>query len=31
MTEKLQSKHVKMIIGIVLYGIAIKMAWGAIF
>jgi uncharacterized membrane protein YfcA len=31
MTEKLQSRHVKMIIGIVLYGIAIKMAWGAIF
>jgi uncharacterized protein len=31
MTEKLQSRHVKMIIGIVLYGIAIKMAWGVIF
>jgi uncharacterized membrane protein YfcA len=31
MTEKLKSKHVKMIIGIVLYGIAIKMAWGIIF
>jgi len=31
MTEKLQSKHVKMIIGIVLYGIVIKMAWGVIF
>jgi uncharacterized membrane protein YfcA len=31
MTEKLQSRHVKTIIGIVLYGIAIKMAWGAIF
>ena len=31
MTEKLQSRHVKMVIGIVLYGIAIKMAWGAIF
>jgi hypothetical protein len=31
MTQKLQSKHVKVIIGIVLYGIAIKMAWGAFF
>ncbi len=31
MTQKLQSKHVKVIIGIVLYGIAIKMAWGVIF
>jgi uncharacterized membrane protein YfcA len=31
MTEKLQSGHVKMVIGIVLYGIAIKMAWGVIF
>ena len=31
MTEKLQSRHVKMVIGIVLYGIAIKMAWGTIF
>ena len=31
MTEKLQSRHVKMVIGIVLYGIAIKMAWGVIF
>jgi hypothetical protein len=31
MTEKLQSKHVKVIIGMVLYGIAIKMAWGTIF
>ena len=31
MTEKLQSRHVKMVIGIVLYGIAVKMAWGAIF
>jgi uncharacterized membrane protein YfcA len=31
MTRKLQSKHVKVIIGIVLYGIAIKMAWGAFF
>jgi uncharacterized protein len=31
MTEKLQSRHVKMIIGIVLYGIAVKMAWGVIF
>jgi uncharacterized membrane protein YfcA len=31
MTEKLQSRHVKLVIGIVLYGIAVKMAWGAIF
>ena len=31
MTQKLQSKHVKVIIGIVLYGIAMKMAWGVIF
>jgi uncharacterized protein len=31
MTEKLQSGHVKLVIGIVLYGVAIKMAWGAIF
>ncbi len=29
MTEKLQGRHVKIVIGIVLYGIAVKMALGA--
>ncbi|HVP79445.1 MAG TPA: sulfite exporter TauE/SafE family protein [Thermodesulfobacteriota bacterium] len=31
MTQKLQSNHVKTVIGIVLYAVAIKMAWGIIF
>jgi uncharacterized protein len=31
MHRKLEAKQVKRVIGIVLYGIAIKMAWGAIF
>lgn len=31
MAKKLKGPQVRMVIGIVLYGIAIKMAWGAIF
>jgi uncharacterized protein len=31
MTEKLKGPQVRMVIGMVLYAIAVKMAWGAIF